>query len=161
MLTVRKLRELYAYDEWATNHLLDAMAGLTPEQLAREFAGPTTSLLERTRHLLFTLRGWWGALNGEARGSYERPELLSVDDLKKYHGTVRDYVAAGLDRLTDAMLQEPLPMPDGSTGPAWGEGLRHVVNHGTYHRGQVATLLTLHGVDFSNTDYIFWLMETK
>ena len=36
------------------------------------------------------------------------------------------------------------------------EVLRHVVNHGTYHRGQVAALLKLHGVDFPETDYISW-----
>lgn len=55
MPTVRKLRELYSYDEWAMTRLLDATEGMTPEQLTREFAGPTTSIANRAAHLLETL----------------------------------------------------------------------------------------------------------
>jgi uncharacterized damage-inducible protein DinB len=38
--------------------------------------------------------------------------------------------------------------------------LLHMVNHATYHRGQVACLLKLHGVDFADTDLIIWLNQT-
>jgi uncharacterized damage-inducible protein DinB len=37
----------------------------------------------------------------------------------------------------------------------------HMVNHATYHRGQVASLLKLHGVDFADTDFIIWINETN
>jgi uncharacterized damage-inducible protein DinB len=36
------------------------------------------------------------------------------------------------------------------------EVLCHVVNHGTYHRGQIYALLKLQSVDFPETDYISW-----
>ena len=35
--------------------------------------------------------------------------------------------------------------------------LRHVVNHGTYHRGQVATMLRRLGVAPPNTDYLTYV----
>lgn len=38
--------------------------------------------------------------------------------------------------------------------------LQHMVNHATYHRGQAAFLLKLHGVDFADTDIIIWLNQT-
>lgn len=158
MLTVRKLRELYGYDEWAMSRLLDAMEGLTPQQLAREFAGPTTSLRNRTAHLLETLVFWWGLCNVDGRGD-EPIDAATVAELKSAHRIVGEYVRASLDRLTDQRLAEPIVFRDGSTGPPIGECLRHVVYHGTYHRGQIATLLTLHGVDFPDTDYDEYLME--
>jgi uncharacterized damage-inducible protein DinB len=40
-----------------------------------------------------------------------------------------------------------------------GELLRHVVNHGTYHRGQVATLLRQLGVKPPQTDLILYYRE--
>jgi uncharacterized damage-inducible protein DinB len=40
-----------------------------------------------------------------------------------------------------------------------GELLRHVVNHGTYHRGQVATLLRQLDVKPPQTDLILYYRE--
>jgi uncharacterized damage-inducible protein DinB len=37
--------------------------------------------------------------------------------------------------------------------------LRHVVNHSTYHRGQVASKLKRFGVEQPLTDFVFWVME--
>ena len=38
-----------------------------------------------------------------------------------------------------------------------GETLVHIVNHGTYHRGQVATLLRQLGKIPASTDYLLYL----
>src|SRR5207248_6706029 len=37
--------------------------------------------------------------------------------------------------------------------------LRHVVNHTTYHRGQVASKLKRFGVQQPETDLVFWALE--
>jgi uncharacterized damage-inducible protein DinB len=37
--------------------------------------------------------------------------------------------------------------------------LRHVVNHTTYHRGQVAAKLKRFGVQQPETDFVYWAME--
>ena len=46
-------------------------------------------------------------------------------------------------------------------GQTWtypiGEALVHVANHGTYHRGQVATLLRQLGQKAASTDYLRWI----
>ncbi|HEY1859087.1 MAG TPA: DinB family protein [Gemmataceae bacterium] len=42
--------------------------------------------------------------------------------------------------------------------PPWAV-LRHVVNHTTYHRGQVASKLKRFGVQQPETDLIFWAFE--
>jgi uncharacterized damage-inducible protein DinB len=42
--------------------------------------------------------------------------------------------------------------------PPWAV-LRHVVNHATYHRGQVASKLKRLGVEPPATDFIFWVRE--
>jgi uncharacterized damage-inducible protein DinB len=45
-----------------------------------------------------------------------------------------------------------------ATLPPWAV-LRHVVNHSTYHRGQVAAKLRRLGVEPAATDFIFWMFE--
>jgi uncharacterized damage-inducible protein DinB len=37
--------------------------------------------------------------------------------------------------------------------------LRHVVNHSTYHRGQVASKLKRFGVEQPMTDFVLWALE--
>ena len=45
-----------------------------------------------------------------------------------------------------------------ATLPPWAV-LRHIVNHSTYHRGQVASKLKRFGVEQPATDFIFWAFE--
>ncbi|MHB8896966.1 MAG: DinB family protein [Candidatus Geothermincolia bacterium] len=49
---------------------------------------------------------------------------------------------------------------DGSprTIPVWSV-FNHVVNHGTYHRGQIANRLARRGCDVPVTDLIIWAAE--
>src|SRR2546426_733891 len=42
--------------------------------------------------------------------------------------------------------------------PRWST-LRHIVNHSTYHRGQVASKLKRFGIEQPNTDFFFWAIE--
>ncbi len=44
------------------------------------------------------------------------------------------------------------------TLPPWAM-LRHIVNHSTYHRGQVASKLKRFGVEQPVTDFPFWVIE--
>jgi len=37
--------------------------------------------------------------------------------------------------------------------------LRHVVNHTTYHRGQVAAKLKRFGIQQAETDLVYWALE--
>ena len=45
-----------------------------------------------------------------------------------------------------------------ATLPPWAM-LRHIVNHSTYHRGQVASKLKRFGVEQPLTDFFFWVIE--
>jgi len=42
--------------------------------------------------------------------------------------------------------------------PPWAI-LRHVVNHSSYHRGQVASKLKRFGIEQPATDLLFWAIE--
>jgi uncharacterized damage-inducible protein DinB len=45
-----------------------------------------------------------------------------------------------------------------ATLPRWTV-LRHVVNHSTYHRGQVASKLKRFGIEQPGTDFVLWAKE--
>ena len=45
-----------------------------------------------------------------------------------------------------------------ATLPPWAV-LRHLVNHTTYHRGQVASKLKRFGIQQPETDLVYWVFE--
>ena len=44
------------------------------------------------------------------------------------------------------------------TLPRWAI-LRHIVNHSSYHRGQIASKLKRFGIEQSITDFFWWVIE--
>ena len=69
-----------------------------------------------------------------------------------------------LAQLTDADLEGVVSYraPDGQAfSHPFGQLMRHVVNHSTYHRGQLATQLRQLGHTPPNTDFTRYLREPK
>lgn len=64
-----------------------------------------------------------------------------------------------IEGLTDDLLQERWKVRDSEYPLA--QLIQHVVNHSTYHRGQIATLLRQLGHTPPPTDFGLFLYETK
>ena len=159
-MTLNEIRELLEYDAWATRQMLEAAASLGAEAWARDRdSAPRTSLRQQLVHLVVIVETYRAVLRGHEPPE-ERPEAFAGPAaLASFHEAVRGRVNALLDELPgdDALDTAALWHKKGDAlraSPA--EVLRHVVNHGTYHRGQVAALLKLHGADYPETDYISW-----
>lgn len=160
-MTPQEIRTLLDYDEWATRQLLDAVSALPTEAFGREFAISRSSLRQQCSHLVRTVDNYRHALqNGEPLPA-NAPDFATAPEVIAHHERVRERLNAYLAALPPALLDK---VPEQRAAKkqyniARGEILRHVVNHGTYHRGQIAVLLKLHGADFPDTDYISWLNE--
>jgi uncharacterized damage-inducible protein DinB len=84
-----------------------------------------------------------------------------VDDAARF----LDHAYRRFDELRPAFTPERLNSPvtvrwpgGSATLPQWAM-LRHIVNHATYHRGQIASKLKRFGIEPPNTDFFFWAAE--
>ena len=77
--------------------------------------------------------------------------------------TVEREQAQFIERLTDADLRERVSY-ENLQGQRWeytrGQMMQHVVNHSSYHRGQVAILLRQLGKIPNATDFLVFFDET-
>ncbi len=161
---MNEIRELLAYDAWATGQILEAvttLGGVAPGGAAswtRDLNGPRTSLRQQLVHLVITVDTYRALLQGKEPPQERPEEFAEPAELAAFHDAVRERMNALLSELPREALNTVAPWHKKQdtllVSPA--EVLRHVVNHGTYHRGQVAALLKLHGIDFPETDYISW-----
>ncbi|MCC7435879.1 MAG: hypothetical protein IT363_14435 [Methanoregulaceae archaeon] len=135
---------LFDYDLWATRRWLSAIAGLRDLARAHE-------ILE---HMLMAQRSWLNRLGVEVppqEGDVQLGVLFTtLSGLWKYVVEEGD-----LDGVVEYQNSE---------GTRFRNTVReiamHVVNHGTYHRGQLRGLAESEGFEgFPDTDLIFFLRE--
>ena len=88
-------------------------------------------------------------------------DLATVDDAARLLERAYRRFEELRPTLTPERLNTLLTLcPPGFTAtlPRWAI-LRHIVNHSSYHRGQVASKLKRFGIEPPNTDFFFWVIE--
>jgi uncharacterized damage-inducible protein DinB len=153
---------LFEYDRWANRKVLDACRKLTAKQYVAEPVPGWSSVRSTIFHIAlateFNLRAL--ADDPDDRVPTES-DLATVDDVA--HLLERAY--RRYEDLRPTLTPEKLnavltlrAIGRTFTLPRWAI-LRHIVNHSTYHRGQVASKLKRFGIEQQITDFFWWVIE--
>jgi uncharacterized damage-inducible protein DinB len=144
-MTASELVDLLDYNYWARDRLVTAVEGLTADHYTRDLGSSFSSVKETLSHIYFAewiwCARWHGRSPAAARSSSEFAGVsMLLDAWREVEQQVREFVGslgdADLDRVIEYRLLNG--QPAASTIAEIG---RHVVNHGTYHRGQITTML--------------------
>lgn len=153
---------LYAFNRWANDKMLAAVRQLTPEQYAAEPAPGWGPVRATVYHIAVVTDGWLRTLAGDPDQSFPaEADVITPDDAARILDRAYHTFDSLLPTLTPELLATPRPFSRrGRTAvlPPWLV-LRHVVNHTTYHRGQVASKLKRFGVQQAETDLVYWALE--
>lgn len=153
---------LYAYNRWANQKVLDACRQLTPEQYAAEPAPGWSSVRQTLTHLAIATEGWLRGLTGEnVEKVLMEADMPTVEDAAKLLARADQIVDSLLAQATPQWLAAPLTLRRRNQSvalPPWTV-LRHLVNHATYHRGQISSKLKRLGIQQADSDFIYWVFE--
>ena len=153
------IRQLLDYDAWATAQLLEAVKTLSPEQFVEESAGPLSSVRQQFTHLLSVSDRYLARMAREPVPDVQPESFTTPQELVAYAAQMRSRLNAFAAELREEQLSQVIEH-ETRRGPFRAtvrQTIQHMVNHATYHRGQVACLLKFHGVDFPDTDFIIYL----
>jgi uncharacterized damage-inducible protein DinB len=161
MLT--ETQDLYAFHRWATARVLGVTATLTPDQLTRDLGSSFPSVLGTLAHMLGSEWYWLNRWQGTSPPKLPREWDLSTHaSLVAIWNTVQSDVAEFVAELTEERLLATVAYHN-TKGHAFSVPLhqlmRHVVNHASYHRGQVVTMLRQLGVEPVWTDMVGYFLE--
>lgn len=162
--TPEDVAKLFAYGRWANALVLDSAASLEPEEFTRQIGGSFGSVQGTLAHLCGADWVWLERFLG--RSPRELPaaeELTALPTLRARWKDVEEGLRTFADTLTPERLAQPLSYVSFKGDPftyPLGETLTHLVNHGTYHRGQVATLVRQLGKSPATTDYSRYLVAS-
>lgn len=164
MTALDMLRQLYDYNYWARDRQLEACAALTQEQFVRPLGSSFSSVRDTLAHLWVVEWVWLERFLGRSPRSIPAwvDEARTLDSIRQgwndVERGVRGYVAA----LNDQVLVQPLSYVN-IKGEPWTyrleQALFHLVNHQTYHRGQVTTLLRQLGAPAVSLDYLLYFNQ--
>jgi uncharacterized damage-inducible protein DinB len=153
---------LFAYDRWANAKIFDACRKLTAEQYLAEPVPGWSSVRSTIYHIALATEWNLRALAGDSDKSIPtEADLATVDDAAR----LLDRAYRRFEELHPTLTPERLntmltlrAIGRTFTLPRWAM-LRHIVNHSSYHRGQVSSKLKRFGIEQPNTDFFFWMIE--
>jgi uncharacterized damage-inducible protein DinB len=153
---------LYAFNRWANDKMLEACRKLTAEQYALEPVPGWSSVRSTVYHIAVVTDGWLRGLANDPDQSRPAEDAVpTVEDAAR----ILDRAYRTLDALLPTLTPDLLTTPRTFSRRGWTivmppwVVLRHVVNHTTYHRGQVASKLKRFGIQQPETDLVYWARE--
>jgi uncharacterized damage-inducible protein DinB len=153
-MSVEEIRELFAYDRWATERLLRALDGIDEETWTRSEVIDQRGLGGVLVHMLGAYQRWLHGLaedGGEWRP--ERGPLPSTTELREMWEIEWPAMDALLGSVEEAWLRRD------DEGVTFDWMLRHLANHDTQHRAEAAVLLSQAGRSPGDLDLIVWLED--
>jgi uncharacterized damage-inducible protein DinB len=153
------IQALFAYNEWANDHILSTAAQLDAEDFTRDLGASFGSVQGNLSHMLGAQTLWL------SRWSGARPTRVTGDSIEALRGgfeLVDSALRSFVDGLSDDDLGRRLSYTDtqgNKQAPILWQTLLHVANHGTHHRAEVALLLTALGKPPRQLDYMFFELE--
>ncbi len=152
------INELFRHNYWARDRQLQACESLTGEQFLRPLGSSFPSIRDTLTHLVaaewFWLDSWRGRPPGPVLLPEDFPTLAAVTECwRKVEFEMSEYLAG----LSEEALLRPITYMD-PEGKTWTHILwrmmLHLLNHQSYHRGQIATLLRQLGIQPPDVDFL-------
>ncbi|HEU5138661.1 MAG TPA: DinB family protein [Bacillales bacterium] len=160
--------KLYDYHVWANKRLFERVKELPEDVYDQEIQSVFPSIAETFAHLYIVDTVWLGVMRDDgfediqaaSRQAAEAANEKSIEEMETLFTELTGRYREFLDS------QEDLEKPMAPEHPAFGrlethlsELIQHVVNHGTYHRGNITAMIRQQGHESVMTDYIMYLYE--
>jgi uncharacterized damage-inducible protein DinB len=159
------IQQLYAYNAWADQRTVAACEALTTDQFLEPLGGSFGSVRNTLAHIMDVEWLYIERWHGRSPSGFPKPENYpDLAHIKDRWASINVDIDQFLRELTNKRLTEITEFRTTKgilyRHPLW-QVMQHVVNHGTYHRGQVATLLRQLGVTPHATDLVLFYRESS
>lgn len=144
-MSPEEVRQLYDYNCWANHRSLGAVEKLSTEEFSRPMSSSFSSIRDTLAHIYGAEWIWLERFHGRSPSAL--PNTAQFQDVRSLRDTWAELdqrLLAFVEGVTQADLDRTFEYKTLRfgvyTNPLW-QSMLHLINHGTYHRGQVTTLL--------------------
>ncbi len=157
------IEQLFEYNRWANARVLTAVSKLSSEQFTKDLSNSFPSIRDTLVHMMWAEWIWLMRWRGESpKIKFDPVDFPTVARLKAKWSEIETGQIEIINSLTEESLSTVIAYFN-TKGEEWkyplGQMMQHVVNHASYHRGQIITMLRQLGVEAVNTDYLLFFDE--
>ena len=157
-MRVQEIKMLFAYNAWATNRVFESLAQLPEDLYRKDLKASHGGIHGALVHLVGAEKLWLSRWLGKPESILLKPEevpaLAALKEVwEDMAGRTARFVAKLDDQKASSQFEYTTTEGKKHTSTYW-QTLQHLVNHSTYHRGQVAALMRQIGAEPVGTDLI-------
>lgn len=157
------IRLLFDYTKWADGRMFEAVSKLTPEQWTKDLGSSLKSARDTVVHLVSAQWIWISRWKGETpKGMWAATDYPTPASIREKWEPLAGQLAGFVAEQTEESVAKPLTYKNLKGEPftyPLGQLMLHAVNHSTYHRGQVTTLLRQLGAQPLSSDLVVYYAE--
>lgn len=162
--------QLYDFHVWANNRFFERLKELPHSVYTQEIQSVFPSIAETLAHMYNADSLWLGVIREDP---FDEILAISVQATERAKGKSIEEMEVLFTELSKQFQaffnsQEDLDKPMAPEHPAFGrlethlsELVQHIVNHGTYHRGNLSAMIRQLGYPSVATDYVFYLYDRQ
>ena len=159
------IQQAYTYMYWANQRYFAVAEGLTNEQLHQSQGHSWGDVHATLVHMMSSEWVWLQRWHGSTpKGHLDKAEYPTLADLKKRWGEVEAEMRAFIDDQIEQGLQSEITYTNFRGEifrvPLW-QMLAHIVNHETHHRGELAAMYALMGVNHPEEEMIQYFLNAS
>jgi uncharacterized damage-inducible protein DinB len=160
-----EIRDLFVFNQWANARTLGATAPLTEEEFGRDLKSSYPSVRETLLHIMAS--EWVWLMRWQGTSPTAQPAGWADyghADIEQEWRSLQSAQLAFTDRISEGDVERAIQYTNlrGETfaQPLW-QLMRHMVNHSTYHRGQITTMLRQLGHPAVATDLVLYYRQQQ
>jgi len=162
-MTPEEMKVLYDYNAWANRREMDAASALTNEQFTKQLGSSFSSVRDTLAHIMGAEWVWLERFQGRSPSSLpDGSGYADVASLREAWTELEGRLLKFVGELKQEDLNRVMEYKTLKFGtysnPLW-QSMQHLVNHGTYHRGQITTMLRQLGAQPILTDLMHFYRE--
>lgn len=156
--------KLFAYHKWATEEILSHTESFGDEIYLREGDSSFSSIKETVSHVITVEKLWLLRMTGIRRPSAESFHVETPAQAKEAFMLLHAEMELYFSSLSEEQWQERMEFTNlkgNSFEETREEMLFTFVNHASYHRGQITSLMRQFGKEGKPVDYIYFPKEKR
>ncbi|MFL6558808.1 MAG: DinB family protein [Bacillus sp. (in: firmicutes)] len=162
--------KMYNYHVWANGVIIDRLRELPQDIYHKDIQSGFSSVSKVLSHIYLTDYTWFDIISGKSMNEAmattnqlrEQVEMKSIEEMKVIFLDLSERYRALLDNQKDI---EKLIVVDnpyaGLLETSISETVLHIVTHGSYHRGNIATMLRQMGHTSVMQDFGLYLYQNR
>ncbi|MEC0343866.1 DinB family protein [Peribacillus frigoritolerans] len=160
--------QLYDYHVWANNKFFERLKELPRDIYDGEIQSVFSSVAKALDHIYTADTIWLGVMQEKSMDeiqasiahAQEKTKDKSLEEMENLFQRLSGEYQKLLNNVSDLDKEiSPVHPQFGRLDTHFSELVQHVVNHGTYHRGNLTAMIHQQGYSSVSNDYVYYLYE--